>query len=61
MLIVIVQFKIKYRIVLFIRKNEINKLLRFQKEVREIYSRKRERREKYEVKKNSSKKLRYRY
>lgn len=53
MLIVIVQFKIKYRIVLFIRKNEINKLLRFQKEVREIYSRKRERREKYEVTKNS--------
>lgn len=61
MLIVIVQFKIKYRIVLFIRKNEINKLLRFQKEVREIYSRKRERREKYEVTKNSNKELRYRY
>lgn len=61
MLIAIVQSKIQYRIVSFTRKNEINKLLRFQKEVREIHSRKRERREKYEATKNSNKELRHRY
>lgn len=54
MLIAIVQSKIKYRIVSFTRKNEINKSLRFSKEVREIHSRKRERREKYEATKNST-------